>query len=103
MYVFSVPPRETDKYIDRILKRNWSITYKNDNVEKTVNIDIEQNGDNEFFPSFDIFGLKYTWTEGGQDLDTATQLSRSDNLSLPIDVSFIDASSNAHNNTYDMT
>lgn len=103
VYVFSVPPRETDKYIDRILKRNWSITYKNDNVEKTVNIDIEQNGDNEFFPSFDIFGLKYTWTEGGQDLDTATQLSRSDNLSLPINVSFIDASSNAHNNTYDMT
>lgn len=103
VYVFSVPPREIDKYIDRILKRNWSITYKNDNVEKTVNIDIEQNGDNEFFPSFDIFGLKYTWTEGGQDLDTATQLSRSDNLSLPIDVSFIDSSSNAHNNTYDMT
>lgn len=103
VYVFSVPPRETDKYIDRILKRNWSITYKNDNVEKTVNIDIEQNGDNEFFPSFDIFGLKYTWTEGGQDLDTATQLSRSDNLSLPIDVSFIDAASNVHNNTYDMT
>lgn len=103
VYVFSVPPRETDKYIDRILKRNWSITYKNDNVEKTVNIDIEQNGDNEFFPSFDIFGLKYTWTEGGRDLDTATQLSRSDNLSLPIDVSFIDSSSNAHNNTYDMT
>lgn len=80
-YVFSVPARVEDNNIDKIFKKNWSITYKNGEFEKSLDIDIVQNGDATFFPAFDIFGLKYQW-EGGHDLDTVTLLTRSDNGTL---------------------
>ena len=80
-YVFSVPARKEDNDIDKLFKRNWSITYKNGDVEKNMDIDIIQNGDTTFFPAFDIFGLKYQW-EGGHDLDTVTLLTRSDGGTL---------------------
>lgn len=82
-YVFSVPARVEDINIDKLFKRNWTVTYKNGDVQKTINKDIVQNGDSDFFPAFDIFGLVYEWS-GGKDLDTATLLTRSDNGSLII-------------------
>lgn len=85
-YVFNVPARVEDINIDKLFKKNWSITYKNGDIEKTLNKDITQNGDVEFFPSFDIFGLVYEWV-GGHDLDTATLLTRSDGGELLIDAS----------------
>ena len=86
-YVFSVPARVEDNNIDKIFKRNWSITYKNGDIEKSLDIDIVQNGDATFFPAFDIFGLKYQW-EGGTDLDTVTLLTRSDNGTLLVNKSY---------------
>lgn len=86
-YVFSVPARVEDNNIDKIFKRNWSITYKNGDIEKSLDIDIVQNGDATFFPEFDIFGLKYQW-EGGKDLDTVTLLTRSDNGTLLVNKSY---------------
>lgn len=88
-YVFSVPARVEDNNIDKIFKRNWSITYKNGDIEKSLDIDIVQNGDATFFPAFDIFGLKYQW-EGGHDLDTVTLLTRSDNGTLLVNKSYND-------------
>lgn len=88
-YVFSVPARVEDNNIDKIFKRNWSITYKNGDIEKSLDIDIVQNGDATFFPAFDIFGLKYQW-EGGRDLDTVTLLTRSDNGTLLVNKSYND-------------
>lgn len=88
-YVFSVPARVEDNNIDKIFKRNWSITYKNGDIEKSLDIDIVQNGDATFFPAFDIFGLKYQW-EGGTDLDTVTLLTRSDNGTLLVNKSYND-------------
>lgn len=88
-YVFSVPARVEDNNIDKIFKRNWSITYKNGDIEKSLDIDIVQNGDATFFPAFDIFGLKYQW-EGGKDLDTVTLLTRSDNGTLLVNKSYND-------------
>lgn len=88
-YVFSVPARIEDNNIDKIFKRNWSITYKNGDIEKSLDIDIVQNGDATFFPAFDIFGLKYQW-EGGHDLDTVTLLTRSDNGTLLVNKSYND-------------
>lgn len=86
-YVFSVPARVEDNNIDKIFKLNWSITYKNGDIEKSLDIDIVQNGDATFFPAFDIFGLKYQW-EGGKDLDTVTLLTRSDNGTLLVNKSY---------------
>ena len=86
-YVFSVPARVEDNNIDKIFKKNWSITYKNGDIEKSLDIDIVQNGDATFFPEFDIFGLKYQW-EGGKDLDTVTLLTRSDNGTLLVNKSY---------------
>lgn len=86
-YVFSVPARVEDNNIDKIFKKNWSITYKNGDIEKSLDIDIVQNGDATFFPAFDIFGLKYQW-EGGKDLDTVTLLTRSDNGTLLVNKSY---------------
>lgn len=88
-YVFSVPARVEDNNIDKIFKLNWSITYKNGDIEKSLDIDIVQNGDATFFPAFDIFGLKYQW-EGGHDLDTVTLLTRSDNGTLLVNKSYND-------------
>lgn len=88
-YVFSVPARVEDNNIDKIFKKNWSITYKNGDIEKSLDIDIVQNGDATFFPAFDIFGLKYQW-EGGKDLDTVTLLTRSDNGTLLVNKSYND-------------
>lgn len=88
-YVFSVPARVEDNNIDKIFKKNWSITYKNGDIEKSLDIDIVQNGDSTFFPAFDIFGLKYQW-EGGHDLDTVTLLTRSDNGTLLVNKSYND-------------
>lgn len=88
-YVFSVPARVEDNNIDKIFKKNWSITYKNGDIEKSLDIDIVQNGDATFFPAFDIFGLKYQW-EGGHDLDTVTLLTRSDNGTLLVNKSYND-------------
>lgn len=88
-YVFSVPARAEDNNIDKIFKLNWSITYKNGDIEKSLDIDIVQNGDATFFPAFDIFGLKYQW-EGGHDLDTVTLLTRSDNGTLLVNKSYND-------------
>lgn len=88
-YVFSVPARVEDNNIDKIFKKNWSITYKNGEIEKSLDIDIVQNGDASFFPAFDIFGLKYQW-EGGHDLDTVTLLTRSDNGTLLVNKSYND-------------
>lgn len=88
-YVFSVPARVEDNNIDKIFKKNWSITYKNGDIEKSLDIDIVQNGDSTFFPAFDIFGLKYQW-EGGRDLDTVTLLTRSDNGTLLVNKSYND-------------
>lgn len=88
-YVFSVPARVEDNNIDKIFKKNWSITYKNGDIEKSLDIDIVQNGDATFFPAFDIFGLKYQW-EGGNDLDTVTLLTRSDNGTLLVNKSYND-------------
>lgn len=87
-YVFSVPARVEDNNIDKIFKRNWSIIYKG-SIEKSLDIDIVQNGDATFFPAFDIFGLKYQW-EGGHDLDTVTLLTRSDNGTLLVNKSYND-------------
>lgn len=88
-YVFSVPARVEDNNIDKIFKRNWSITYKNGDIEKSLDIEIVQNGDATFFPAFNIFGLKYQW-EGGEDLDTVTLLTRSDNGTLLVNKSYND-------------
>lgn len=88
-YVFSVPARVEDNNIDKIFKKNWSITYKNGEIEKSLDIDIVQNGDATFFPAFDIFGLKYQW-EGGNDLDTVTLLTRSDNGTLLVNETYDD-------------
>lgn len=93
-YVFSVPARVEDINIDKLLKRNWSVTYKNGDIQKSINKDIVQNGDSEFFPAFDIFGLVYEWS-GGKDLDTATLLTRSDNGSLIIADTSIDLCENS--------
>lgn len=93
-YVFSVPARVEDINIDKLLKRNWSVTYKNGDIQKSINKDIVQNGDSEFFPAFDIFGLVYEWS-GGKDLDTATLLTRSDNGSLIIADTSIDLCKNS--------
>lgn len=93
-YVFSVPARVEDNNIDKLFKRNWSITYKNGDIQKSINKDIVQNGDSEFFPAFDIFGLVYEWS-GGKDLDTATLLTRSDNGSLIIADTSIDLCKNS--------
>lgn len=93
-YVFSVPARVEDINIDKLFKRNWSVTYKNGDIEKSINKDIIQNGDSDFFPSFDIFGLVYEW-DGGKDLDTATLLTRSDNGSLIINESNVDICQNS--------
>ena len=93
-YVFSVPARVEDINIDKLLKRNWSVTYKNGDIQKSINKDIVQNGDSEFFPAFDIFGLVYEWS-GGTDLDTATLLTRSDNGSLIIADTSIDLCENS--------
>lgn len=88
-YVFSVPARAEDNNIDKIFKRNWTVIYKNGDIEKTKDKDIVQNGDATFFPAFDIFGLKYQW-EGGHDLDTVTLLTRSDNGTLLVNKSYND-------------
>lgn len=93
-YVFSVPARVEDIYIDKLFKRNWSVTYKNGDIEKSIDKDIIQNGDSEFFPAFDIFGLVYEWS-GGKDLDTATLLTRSDNGSLIIADTSVDLCKNS--------
>lgn len=93
-YVFSVPERVEDINIDKLFKRNWSVTYKNGDIEKSIDKDIIQNGDIEFFPSFDIFGLVYEWS-GGKDLDTVTLLTRSDNGSLIIADTNVDLCKNS--------
>lgn len=93
-YIFSVPARVEDIYIDKLFKRNWSVTYKNGDIQKTIDKDIVQNGDSEFFPAFDIFGLVYEWS-GGKDLDTATLLTRSDNGSLIIADTDVDLCKNS--------
>lgn len=94
-YVFSVPARVEDINIDKLFKRNWTVTYKNGDVQKIINKDIVQNGDSEFFPAFDIFGLVYEWNNGGCDLDTATLLTRSDNGSLIIADTDVDICKNS--------
>lgn len=93
-YIFSVPARVEDINIDKLFKRNWSVTYKNGDIQKTIDKDIVQNGDSEFFPAFDIFGLVYEWS-GGKDLDTATLLTRSDNGSLIIADTDVDLCKNS--------
>lgn len=93
-YIFSVPARAEDINIDKLFKRNWSVTYKNGDIQKTIDKDIIQNGDSEFFPAFDIFGLVYEWS-GGKDLNTATLLTRSDNGSLIIADTSIDLCKNS--------
>lgn len=99
-YIFSVPARVEDINIDKLFKRNWSVTYKNGDIQKTIDKDIVQNGDSEFFPAFDIFGLVYEWS-GGKDLDTATLLTRSDNGSLIIADTDVDLCKNSFG--YDQT
>lgn len=105
-YIFSVPARVEDINIDKLFKRNWSVTYKNGDIQKTIDKDIVQNGDSEFFPAFDIFGLVYEWS-GGKDLDTATLLTRSDNGSLIIADTDVDLCKNsfgyAQTNDYEST
>ena len=93
-YIFSFPARVEDINIDKLFKRNWSVTYKNGDIQKTIDKDIVQNGDSEFFPAFDIFGLVYEWS-GGKDLDTATLLTRSDNGSLIIADTDVDLCKNS--------
>lgn len=93
--VFSVPARVEDINIDKLFKRNWSVTYKNGDIQKSIDKDIIQNGDSEFFPAFDIFGLVYEWSNGGCDLDTATLLTRSDNGSLIITDTSVDICKNS--------
>ena len=106
-YVFSVPARVEDINIDKLFKRNWSVTYKNGDIQKSINKDIIQNGDSEFFPAFDIFGLVYEWSNGGCDLDTATLLTRSDNGSLIIADTDVDICKNSfgfsQSNNYNST
>ena len=94
-YVFSVPARVEDINIDKLFKRNWSVTYKNGDIKKSIDKDIIQNGDSEFFPAFDIFGLVYEWSNGGCDLDTATLLTRSDNGQLIINDTSVDICKNS--------
>ena len=83
-----------DINIDKLFKRNWSVTYKNGDIQKTIDKDIIQNGDSEFFFFFFIFGLVYEWC-GGKDLNTATLLTRSDNGSLIIADTSIDLCKNS--------
>ena len=94
-YVFSVPAREEDINIDKLFKLNWSVTYKNGDIQKSIDKDIVQNGDSVFFPAFDIFGLVYEWSNGGCDLDTATLLTRSDDGQLIINDTDVDICKNS--------
>lgn len=94
-YVFSVPTRVEDINIDKLFKLNWSVTYKNGDIQKSIDKDIVQNGDSEFFPAFDIFGLVYEWSNGGCDLDTATLLTRSDDGQLIINDTDVDICKNS--------
>ena len=94
-YVFSVPARVEDINIDKLFKRNWSVTYKNGDIKKSIDKYIIQNGDSEFFPAFDIFGLVYEWSNGGCDLDTATLLTRSDKGQLIINDTSVDICKNS--------